>query len=566
MALPSGVQAKLVIGGANDPLEREADRIAEQVNSEREVASAPSTSARPEAIQRKCSACSASEAVREEDQEDVRRKATDAGGTPAAGAGFRWRLQRAVAEGGRPIEPATRSFMEAGIGADFGGVRIHTGPRSAELTREIKARAFTYRRDVFFGAGEYRPTERSGQKLLAHELAHVTQQDAHRATMLRRKPIASGELADAINMRRPAPGKADDRVLHSPEMWQCQISEADVSPTPQMGSFYQLRPRQSLLDVVAGAVQPVTPEQQLALAQVINDHPCNARFHTGSGPEAGLFHGTVISSEPRFADSAEAQGASLDGGTGGRCAIVWIPAQTFKEGANLTNSTGFEVPRIDAAKSTLLDGSCRGYPIAGMRADFGPLLETIWRTAKAQIKLAYAAVPRVDLGGLAPSTKGLDALHKAFGLSKDLQSPGDIVWLREIRAKLSAMNSLMEAGNLRIECDPGDGSKSATCGSGDAVAEPGRIVLCERTMGGAFASAKSCQGQVDRLIHEVAHYTFRTVDHSYGVPGRMMGDSDRRTTLVNADSFRIYVREVQERPTCSGPAPVPSPAEPEKVG
>ncbi|HEY0137811.1 MAG TPA: hypothetical protein VGB85_27185 [Nannocystis sp.] len=55
--LGAPIQAKLEVGAVNDPLEHEADAIAERVVSELQgPTSLPPTSA-PEIVQRKCDAC-----------------------------------------------------------------------------------------------------------------------------------------------------------------------------------------------------------------------------------------------------------------------------------------------------------------------------------------------------------------------------------------------------------------------------------------------------------------------------------------------------------------------------
>ena len=79
-------------------------------------------------------------------------------------------------EGGLPMPEALRSQMESGFGADFSGVRLHTGSRSADLSRGIQAKAFTYGNDIFFNRGQYSPDTTAGQHLIAHELTHVVQQ------------------------------------------------------------------------------------------------------------------------------------------------------------------------------------------------------------------------------------------------------------------------------------------------------------------------------------------------------------------------------------------------------
>jgi hypothetical protein len=55
-------------------------------------------------------------------------------------------------------------------------VRVHTDDTAAALNRSVSARAFATGTDVYFGPGEYRPGSAEGDKLLAHELAHVVQQ------------------------------------------------------------------------------------------------------------------------------------------------------------------------------------------------------------------------------------------------------------------------------------------------------------------------------------------------------------------------------------------------------
>ena len=66
--------------------------------------------------------------------------------------------------------------MGQAMGADFGGVRVHTDVRSDQLNQSIQAKAFTTGRDVFFRQGEYKPGSREGLELIAHELTHVVQQ------------------------------------------------------------------------------------------------------------------------------------------------------------------------------------------------------------------------------------------------------------------------------------------------------------------------------------------------------------------------------------------------------
>ena len=78
--------------------------------------------------------------------------------------------------GGHALDEATRGLMESRFGENFSDVRIHTGHRAAEAAGALQARAFTVGEDVVFGEGQFGPETSEGQRLLAHELAHVIQQ------------------------------------------------------------------------------------------------------------------------------------------------------------------------------------------------------------------------------------------------------------------------------------------------------------------------------------------------------------------------------------------------------
>lgn len=78
------------------------------------------------------------------------------------------------ATGGEPLNPQTRTAMESRFGQDFGQVRVHTDDGAARAAGKLQAQAFTFGSDIFFGAGRYRGGH--DDPLLAHELAHVTQQ------------------------------------------------------------------------------------------------------------------------------------------------------------------------------------------------------------------------------------------------------------------------------------------------------------------------------------------------------------------------------------------------------
>jgi hypothetical protein len=78
---------------------------------------------------------------------------------------------------GEPLESQTRDVMEEHFGHDFSDVRVHSGTKAAESARSVNATAYTVGNHIVFGAGRFAPGEAGGRRLLAHELAHVIQQE-----------------------------------------------------------------------------------------------------------------------------------------------------------------------------------------------------------------------------------------------------------------------------------------------------------------------------------------------------------------------------------------------------
>lgn len=86
---------------------------------------------------------------------------------------------------GRGLEEPVRRRMESAFGTSFSGVRIHDGSTAAGLNSAVSARAFTTGSDIFFGRGEYAPDTRSGERVLAHELAHTLQPESAMGRLVR---------------------------------------------------------------------------------------------------------------------------------------------------------------------------------------------------------------------------------------------------------------------------------------------------------------------------------------------------------------------------------------------
>lgn len=167
------VQAKLAVGTPGDVYEREADdissRVAEQVNMNQ----SPGTHESGDVdVQASSSSVQRIIGILPITPLGIQMKG---GGEEAAPDGLESRINSARGGGqGMPVTLQTK--MEEAFGADFSGVRIHTGNNSEEMNSQLGARAFTTGQDIFFNKGEYSPGTKSGNQILAHELTHVVQQ------------------------------------------------------------------------------------------------------------------------------------------------------------------------------------------------------------------------------------------------------------------------------------------------------------------------------------------------------------------------------------------------------
>ncbi len=198
-------QARLVVGKTDDPLETEADRMAESVVGDWSQSSflsgQPSSSVQrnSEMILRQAPE-EEEEMIQaqplEEEEEMIQAKAGGQPGLPVPAV----ENQVAKTRGkGTSLDFQTRSMMEDGFGADFSSISVHTDDTAVQLNRRLNAQAFATGSDIFFNEGKYNPQTRSGKKLLAHELAHTIQQGAtHPAPVLQRETATSATTTESI--------------------------------------------------------------------------------------------------------------------------------------------------------------------------------------------------------------------------------------------------------------------------------------------------------------------------------------------------------------------------------
>ncbi|MDP2782637.1 DUF4157 domain-containing protein, partial [Devosia sp.] len=186
----TGIQRKLAIGASSDPLEREADRVADQVLA---TPAHSVVSGAPLYIQRF--------AGQPTGQMDT---------APAS-------VDQTLASPGRPLEPVLRQDMEQRFGHDFSRVRVHSGAAAEQSARDVNAHAYAVGHNIVFGAGLFAPGTHEGRRLIAHELTHVVQQTGSNGIRLGQcndkrglSPISHRE-AHGRNLLRRSPRRPDSR-------------------------------------------------------------------------------------------------------------------------------------------------------------------------------------------------------------------------------------------------------------------------------------------------------------------------------------------------------------------
>jgi hypothetical protein len=171
-------QRKPPISSPVDPLEREADDVADKVIKMAEPAPVGLVAAGIQAIQTK--------------------PAPPANGGPALDA---MAAVRAAERGGAPLSREVRSYFEPRFGQDFSRVRVHADREAGVGARAIQARAYTFGRDIVFEPNEYAPETTDGKRLLAHELTHAVQQSVG-VNALQRTPAAPQAGGKAVPFDR----------------------------------------------------------------------------------------------------------------------------------------------------------------------------------------------------------------------------------------------------------------------------------------------------------------------------------------------------------------------------
>ncbi len=165
-------QAKLTVGSADDRYEHEADAAASEVVSRlRSARAARQVSAPLEEEGDVEHAAPALGRVQRKRSAVIGREGGDLDEATET-------VIKSARHSGRPLPAGQRRSMEGAFEADFGRVKLHSGPESHALNEQVGAIAFTVGSDIFLGRSAPDVANASSEALLAHELAHTVQQGA----------------------------------------------------------------------------------------------------------------------------------------------------------------------------------------------------------------------------------------------------------------------------------------------------------------------------------------------------------------------------------------------------
>ncbi|MEF8728754.1 MAG: DUF4157 domain-containing protein [Accumulibacter sp.] len=255
--------ATLEVGPTDDPLEREADAVADAV-----VHDAPTLprflapAAAGDRGHTAAAAAAGGKAVRPHALPGVRRKSLRAD-PPDDGQNA---ASTAQGDGAQPLLPSLRNRIEATLGADLADVRVHQGPTAADANARIGARAFTHGRDVWLGERQ-RPDDAA---LIAHEAAHVVQQRRGDVAIRRQADAAAGSGSEPA-----AAGTAGQSFAFSEDEMASRLAATPAAGADAAATSVELNPgTRSTLGEVAGEAERGDGEpapEEAATAETADD-------------------------------------------------------------------------------------------------------------------------------------------------------------------------------------------------------------------------------------------------------------------------------------------------------
>ena len=182
-------------------------------------------SSAPPQLSRKCAAC--------EGEEKLQKKEADAAAPALSEAPAS--VHEALRSPGHPLDAGTRHYFEARFGYDFSQVRGHSSATAGKSAQDLNGSAYTVGRNIVFGPDRDAPETAPGRRLLAHELAHVTQQRSG-AAFVQRQPRDKQPAAESKSEPLPEYKTTDPVVALRPivksgrDVWELTVDGDFTTP------------------------------------------------------------------------------------------------------------------------------------------------------------------------------------------------------------------------------------------------------------------------------------------------------------------------------------------------
>jgi Domain of unknown function (DUF4157) len=135
------------------------------------------------------------------------------------------RVHEVLRSPGQPLDPETRAFMEPRFGHDFTRVKVHADSNAEHSANALNARAWTLGEHVVLGRKQDASAKHGSNWVLAHELAHVVQQEGAAKAISRSSEAGVAPANDVFEREASA---AADRVTAGA---RASISSAQASPS-----------------------------------------------------------------------------------------------------------------------------------------------------------------------------------------------------------------------------------------------------------------------------------------------------------------------------------------------
>ena len=322
---------------------------------------------------------------------------------------------------GQALNDDTRVRMEQRLGSNFSQVRVHTDARAAQSAAAVDALAYTVGRDIEFGEGRYAPHSASGQRLLAHELAHVVQQRGaarHSAPDLR---IGAAHDAHEAAADRTAQAALPGGVATSP---MPATAGAVLQRQPVPAGTPQVVPT---LNLPTAGIELAADEAISADNPKLVDLASSFRRADGAGSSARIAISAALSEGAKLSSAGEqAERSRLSG------RMLRI--------RDALAALGVPKERIDLSAPTAYSTSARGQVSVDVRKSAGGLLPLFQGSSPA---LGPTAVPPAP-ASTSPSLS--DLLTLKFG-------PVTVELPKSIKAKLPIPISTAKSLVIELQAD-----------------------------------------------------------------------------------------------------------------